>query len=55
MSLDVNTEFYLMTISREIEKLEYGKFTGNVEFQLNFKDGVIANENVTLRKSVKRE
>jgi len=49
-----NLKFYLDTIQRELERLEQGKFTGNVEFQCNFKDGVIANQNITLRKSVKK-
>lgn len=47
-------KFYLDTIQKEAERLENGRFTGNVEFQLNFKDGSIANENVVLRKSIKR-
>ena len=49
-----NTDFYLQSIQREVERHEQGRFTGNVEFQLNFKDGIIANENITLRKSIKR-
>ena len=47
-------EFYLDVIRREVSKLEEGKFTGNIEFQLNFKEGIIANTNVTLKKSVKQ-
>ena len=46
-------EFYIQFIQHEIEKLEQGKFTGNVEFKVNFKDGGIANLNVNLAKSVK--
>ncbi|MCK9370590.1 hypothetical protein M0R04_11830 [Candidatus Dojkabacteria bacterium] len=52
--MNESTKFYLETIQRELERLEQGKFTGNVEFQCNFKDGSIANLNVTLRRSIKR-
>ena len=48
-------KFYLDTIQRELERLEQGRFTGNVEFRPNFKDGSIANLNVTLSKSVRKE
>jgi hypothetical protein len=47
-------QFYLDTIQRELERLEQGKFTGNVEFRPNFKDGSVANMNIVLSKSVKR-
>jgi hypothetical protein len=49
-----NTEFYVTATRKEIERLEQGKFTGNVEFQFNFKEGAVANQNITLRKSLKR-
>ena len=45
--------WYLEFIKRELEKLEDGKFTGNVGFKVNFKEGGIANCNVELNKSVK--
>lgn len=44
---------YIDFIKSELEKLEQGKFTGNVEFQVNFKDGGIANMNSVLRKSIR--
>ena len=49
-----NLKFYLDTIQRELERLEQGKFTGNVEFRPNFKDGKIANMNIILAKSVRQ-
>lgn len=45
--------WYLEFIRRELEKLEQGKFTGNVGFKVNFKEGGIANMNIELNKSVK--
>lgn len=53
-NLDTNNDFYLEATKREVKKLEVGHFTGNVEFQFNFKDGSVANQNITLRKSLKR-
>lgn len=50
-----NSEFYLEIIRIEIEKLEEEKFTGNIEFQMNFKEGSIANCNITFRKSIKKQ
>ena len=47
-------EWYLETIRHELEMLEEGKFTGNMDFKINFKDGAPANMNVTLAKSVKK-
>ena len=49
-----NNDFYMEVVRKEVEKLEGGHFTGNVEFQLNFKEGTVANTNITLKKSVKR-
>ncbi len=46
--------WYVEFIKRELGKLEESKFTGNVEFQVNFKEGGIANCNVVLRKSIKQ-
>ena len=48
-------KWYIESIEHELERLESAKFTGNIEFQLNFKDSMIANCNVILRKSVRRE
>ena len=49
-----NNEFYLEAVKREIEKLEQGRFTGNIEFRPNFKDGFVANMNIGLNKSLKK-
>jgi len=47
-------EWYIEFIDGEVQRLVDGRFTGNVEFQINFKDGGICNQNITLRKSVKQ-
>lgn len=47
------TEEYIIFMRRELEKLEQGKFTGNIEFKVNFKEGGIANLNASLNRSVK--
>lgn len=47
------TEEYISFMRRELEKLEQGKFTGNIDFKVNFKDGGVANLNCILNKSVK--
>lgn len=52
--MNEDNEFYLEAVRREIEKLEQGGFTGNVEFRPNFKDGCIANMNIGLNKSLKK-
>lgn len=49
-----NIEWYLEAIKHELEELEKGKFTGNMEFKVNFKDGEIANMNIGLNRSLKR-
>ena len=48
-----SSTWYLDYIKKEVEKLEQCFFTGNVEFQVNFKEGNIANINCNLKKSVK--
>ncbi len=50
-----NNNFYIEATRKEVDRLENGHFTGNVEFQFNFKDGSVANQNITLRKSLKKE
>lgn len=45
--------WYLEIITHEIEKAINGKLTGNVSFQINFKEGGVANMNIMLGKSVK--
>lgn len=47
-----NTKWYLDFIERELDKLNEGKFIGNVNFKINLKDGDIKNMNVTLNKFV---
>lgn len=47
------TEEYIIFIRRELDKLEQGKFTGNIGFKVNLKEGGIANMNVELNKSIK--
>ena len=49
-----NLSFYFDVIKRELDLLEEGKFTGNIELKPNFKDGSIANMNISLHKSVKK-
>jgi hypothetical protein len=49
-----NIEFYLEAIRVELEKLFEGKFTGNMEFKVNFKEGSIANMNIGLNRSIKQ-
>ncbi|KKL15542.1 hypothetical protein LCGC14_2504570 [marine sediment metagenome] len=48
-----NSKQYLEAIEKEIEKLEDGKFTGNIDFRINWKDGIIGNVNCGLNKSFK--
>lgn len=50
---DENIQWYLDFIKREVEKLKEGRFTGNVEFKVNWKEGNIANMNIILAKSVR--
>jgi len=47
-------EFYLEAIRIELEKLKDGKFTGNTEFKVNFKEGFICNVNIGLNRSIKQ-
>lgn len=49
-----NLEWYLKSMTREIMKLEEGKFWGSVTFKLNWKNGVIANMDVGLNKSIRK-
>lgn len=50
---DESLIWYLDFIQRELQQLNEGKFTGNIEFQVNHKEGSVANMNVCLRKSVR--
>lgn len=44
---------YEEAIKRELEELIEARFTGNIEFRVNFKEGSIANVNFGLNKSIK--
>lgn len=46
-------QLYYDAIHREIEELLASKFIGNVEIQINFKEGSIGNVNFGLHKSIK--
>ena len=46
-------EWYLQAISHEIDNLD-DRFTGNISFQFNIKEGTIANVNAGLGKSIKK-
>jgi len=49
---DENTKFYLDAIKQEIEQL-IPKFTGNITFEINWKEGAVGNMNVKLGKSIR--
>lgn len=49
---DENTKFYLDAIKHEIEQLA-PRFTGNLEFKTNWKEGSLANMNVVHLKSIR--
>lgn len=51
--MNPTTEEYINFMRRELDKLEQGKFTGNIEFKVNFKEGGVANLNSVLNRSVK--
>jgi hypothetical protein len=54
MTKDENIRCYLDMMLHELEKMNKG-FTGNVDFKLNFKEGMIANANIVLTKSYKAQ
>ena len=47
-------QWYLDFIKEELELHQQVKFTGNVEFQVNFKEGSIANLNCGQKKSIRK-
>ena len=49
-----NSTWYVEAIHREIDLLNEGRFTGNIVFQVNFKEGSIANCNISLNKSLRK-
>ena len=50
-----NIDWYIDCIKHELEKLQSGKFTGNMEFKVNFKEGSIANMNCSLNRSIRKD
>jgi len=44
---------YLDYIKKELDYCSGSKFTGNMEFKVNFKEGGIANMNISVNQSVK--
>ena len=50
---DNRISWYIARIREDLEKLRDGRFTGNVEFRVNIKNGGIANMNNGLHKSLK--
>jgi len=46
-------DWYLKKIKEELEACEDGRYTGNLEFKANFKNGGIANMNFGANQSFK--
>jgi len=46
-------EEYIEWVKRDLKTLEGNRYTGNIEFKFNFKDGGIANMNCSKHMSVK--
>lgn len=46
-------EEYVEFIKNELLQLRFGRFTGNVDFKVNLKEGSIGNMNCVLSKCVK--
>jgi len=44
---------YIDSIERELKLLIDNSFTGNIQCQFNFKDGIINNINFNLNKSIR--
>jgi len=51
--MDKKIEAYLIAFRRDLETLKSTKFTGNIEFKINMKEGGIANINIDRNKSLK--
>ena len=49
---DDNTQFYFDAIKHEVKQLA-PRFTGNLEFKMNLKEGVVANMNIIKLKSIR--
>ena len=50
---DIKIEWYINHIRDELSQLRDGRFTGNIEYRINIKNGGIANMNNGLHKSLK--
>ena len=48
-------KWYVSYFVKEIEFSHSSRFSGNMTFQVNFRDGVIGNMNVGVNQSVKKE
>jgi len=51
--MDKKIEAYLIAFRRDLETLRNNRFTGNIEFKINLKEGGIANVNCGRNKSIK--
>jgi len=51
--IDPVIQEHLDYIQHDLESLKNNKFTGNIEFKINMKEGGIANMNCSKHKSVK--
>ena len=51
--MDKKIKAYLMSFERDLETLRDNRFTGNIEFKINLKEGGIANVNCGRNKSIK--
>ena len=50
---DKKIKYYLSFIEDELKELKDNRFTGNIEYRINLKNGSIANMNNGLHKSIK--
>lgn len=53
--MDDLVHWYVSYFAKEVEYGHLNKFTGNMSFQVNFREGVIGNMNIGVNQSVKRE
>jgi hypothetical protein len=49
---DRRINWYLEALRREFEQCKEGRFTGNNEFKVNWREGSIGNINIGLYKSI---
>lgn len=50
--MNFSIEKCLVSIREELEKLEKIRFTGNIDFRVNWTSGNIANMNIGTRKNI---